>query len=223
MPRCKKKFPRVLYATMSPASSIPIIVIGGGFCVASMALVAVLLYLNRQKGNDAPPVTSKKTEPDTNGNGNNSTRNLLDIGNLPPPSRHDDRCVTFMGSTQDNGKCLALMYNHCIDGFKDQARIPAGIQSAKSSILKQMYDNEKKHFDTPPTEWTTVCVARPDKAGSGSCKHVVPGEFRVWTKARPVPGTGQCEFSTKGIKYIKAHFNPDKKLQNWRTGTVGSG
>ena len=215
------------YAEMNQGSSIGIIVIGGGFCVASMAVVGVLLYLNRKTSPDGslPSSSTKKTEGDTNLD--NSKRNLGNLGTsgdqLPPPSRHDERCVTNMGSTIDSGKCLALMYNHCIDGYKVQSKIPAGIRSAKTSILKQMYDNEKKWFDTVPTEWTTVCVARPDKAGSGPCRDVVPGEFRVWTKGRPVAGVGECDFSSKGIRYIKAHFNSDKKLQNWRTGTVGSG
>ena len=196
-----------------------IILAGAGFCAAAIAVLGVLLYVNRPVGATAvpPPPTGNKDKDSTVDVRNT---NRASDPTLPQPSRHDDRCVTSMGNRDDNGSCMALLYNHCIDGYKDQSRIPVNIRSAKSSLLRQMYDNEKKHFDAVPKEWTTVCVARPDKAGSGSCKGVVPGEVRVWTKGRQDPGTGECQFSSL---YIKAHFNPDMKLQNWRTGTVGNG
>ena len=195
-------------------STTAIILVGAGFCAASIVAVGVLVYVNRPT--DATSTPSTGTKPVAVDSRNIPAAN----GKLPPPSRHDERCVTFMGNRDDNKSCMALMYNHCIDEYKDPSRIPANIRSAKSSLLRQMYDNEKQHFDSVPKEWTTVCVARPDKAGSGSCKGVVPGEVRVWTKGRQEPGTGECQFSSL---YIKAHFNPNMKLQNWRTGTVGNG
>ena len=126
-----------------------------------------------------------------------------------------------MSSENDTGKCFALLYNHCTTGYKDQGAIPADIRAKKSSILSQMYDIQKENFDGMPREWTTVCVARPDKAGKGQCSYVTPGEFRVWAKGRQPAGTPDCV--SGGALYIKAHFNGDGTIQGDHTGKVGHG
>lgn len=141
---------------------------------------------------------------------------------LPPPSPHDARCVTYMSSPQDTGDCFALVYNHCTPGYTNQSGIPPGIRSAKARILKQIRDINSTHFDKgKPDDWTTVCVARPDRQNTAQCKYVTPGEVRVWVKGRQDLGTPECP--TSGSLYIKAHFNTDASIQGDKTGTVGHG
>lgn len=185
-----------------------------GMCCVVAAVAGVVVYVNRESGTntaahltpDAAPVPDTAVKP----------------GVLPAPSRHDDRCVTYMGNSKDNGSCMALVYNHCIPGYTDQSRIPADIRSSKSSMLKAMYGVQRGQYDAVPADWTTVCVARPDKAGKGSCAGVGPGEIRVWTKGRPKAGVPDCDFSQK-VVYVKAHFAADRSIQDTKTGTVGNG
>lgn len=139
---------------------------------------------------------------------------------LPPPSKSDDRCVTNMGNSKDTGECFALVYNHCESAYKDQNRIPSNIRAGKSSIIDQMFAIQKKHFDSRPNDWTTVCVARPDKAGKGRCQPVKADEFRVWVKGKGAI-TDPC--LAGGSLYIKAHFDGKNSIQDRYTGAVGHG
>jgi hypothetical protein len=125
-----------------------------------------------------------------------------------------------MGNSKDSGECFALVYNHCEAKYKDQNRIPANIRAGKTSIVDQVFGVQRKHFDSKPTDWTTVCVARPDKAGKGRCQPVKPDEFRVWVKGRGAI-TDPC--LAGGSLYVKAHFNGNNSIQDRYTGAVGHG
>ena len=148
------------------------------------------------------------------------TTNATATTELPPPSRHDDRCKTDM-IPNDTPECFALVYNHCEKEFKDQNRIPEGIRSSKSKILDRMYVIGKNDFgNDKPKDWTTLCMSRPDKVGKGNCKQIKPGEFRVWAKGRG-PITDPC--LKGGSLYVKAHVNGDNNVQEDKVGGVGHG
>ena len=142
---------------------------------------------------------------------------------LPPPSREDEQCVTSMGNAADSGDCFALMYNHCTPGYMSQSGIPAKLQESKKSIIKQIHKVQERNFDKVPSDWTTFCLARPDKAGKGKCTAVKPGEFRVWVKGRLPEGANADPCAKSGSLFIKAHFNADATIQDRLTGRVGHG
>lgn len=147
---------------------------------------------------------------------------------LPPPSSRDQMCKTWMSDPNDTGACFAMVYNHCVDGWKDQARIPPSIARVKQSALKQIYAIQRncvnkergtKCFDGEPKDWTTVCVARPELAGKGKCKAVAPDEWRVWVAGQDPQRKSECQFPSV---YIKTHFRGDK-AQDQYSGQHGRG
>ncbi len=147
---------------------------------------------------------------------------------LPPPSDLDKAwCKTWMSDPNDTGECFALVYHHCVDGMKDQARIPAAIAKYKDSALKQIYATQKnceesgnKCFpDGPPKDWTSLCVARPELAGKDKCKKVTPDEWRVWVQGADPRRDSECEFPTV---YVKSHFRSGS-IQDQYTGKHGRG
>lgn len=137
-----------------------------------------------------------------------------------------------MSDPEDDGSCFALVYHHCVDGRKDQSRIPQPIRNAKQSALQQIYNVQKncthdsdgkvptyKCFSKPPTEWTSVCVARPELAGKDKCKKVAKDEWRTWVKGEDPMRKEECQFSSL---YIKSHFRKDQ-IQAQYTGKHGRG
>ena len=152
---------------------------------------------------------------------------------VPPPSQEDKNwCKTWMSDSEDDGSCFALMYHHCVDGRKDQNKIPDGIRAVKGSAMQQIYDVQKgcthdnngrvapyKCFSKPPGDWTSVCVARPDLAGKGKCKKVAKDEWRTWVKGEDPERKDECHFSSL---YLKSHFQGGK-IQGQYTGKHGRG
>lgn len=152
---------------------------------------------------------------------------------VPPPAEHDKAwCHTWMSDSNDDGSCFALVHHHCVDGFKDESRIPAAVRAVKDSALKQVYDVQKacthdnnkkvpqyKCFTKPPATWTSVCVARPDLAGKGKCKKVSKDEWRMWVQGEDPERKSDCQFSSL---YIKSHFR-GPKIQGQYTGKHGRG
>lgn len=138
---------------------------------------------------------------------------------LPAPDAAiDRRCVTYMSSDKDSGECLAVVYNACVPGRTSQDAIPASIRSNKASILKQIHGVAAKDIGARPTDWAGVCVARPDKAGKGRCKHVKPGEFRVWVAGK---GTDVSECRPSGSLFVKSHFDGNGTIRGHQVGKVG--
>lgn len=151
-----------------------------------------------------------------------------------PPSDVDKQwCKTWMSDSEDDGSCFALAYHHCVDGYKDQAGIPASVRAAKQGALQQVYDIQKSctHedakrglkkyacLDGPPQDWSSVCVARPDRAGKGKCKKVAPNEWRFWVHAKDPAIKSECEFPSL---YLKSHVIGNK-VQEQYTGKHGRG
>lgn len=192
---------------------LALVVVAGAVCVVALVL------LNAAVGKPSKP--NKPGKPDVTDQPGEAEDIPSGAGDLPGPSSNDRQCVTYMSSSEDTGDCFALAYNHCTSGYKDQGRIPGSIASKKSSILGQVYNAQKSNFDGKPADWTTVCVARPDKAGKGACGYVKPGEFRVWAAGKKKAGADPCAAS--GGLYVKAHFNEDGTIQAEHTGTVGHG
>lgn len=152
---------------------------------------------------------------------------------VPKASENDKNwCHTWMSDPNDDGSCFALMYHHCVDGYKDQGRIPAAVRAVKASAMRQVYDVQKdcthdndgkvpeyKCFSRPPADWTSVCVARPDLAGKGKCKKVTRDEWRMWVKGEDPQRKSECQFSSL---YLKSHFRSGK-IQGQYTGKHGRG
>lgn len=142
-------------------------------------------------------------------------------------------CRTQMTDGEnDDGSCFALVYHHCVDGFKDESQIPDVIRNVKNSALKQLYDMQYKGckrqptgepcFTKVPTTWSHVCVARPDRAGKGKCKIQAPTKdsWRMWVMAEDKYRKSECQ--SDGSVYLKAHLTKDK-INNGKTGQVGHG
>ena len=153
---------------------------------------------------------------------------------MPPPSQNDKNwCKTWMSDDKDDGSCFALMYHHCVDGVKDQSKIPPAIRAVKESALSQIYnvqkncthDNNKKvpkykcFSKGPPKDWTSLCVARPDLAGKGKCSKVTPDEWRTWVQGEDPERKDDCYYSSL---YLKSHFRGAKILAD-KTGKHGRG
>lgn len=153
---------------------------------------------------------------------------------VPPPSQNDKNwCKTWMSDQNDDGSCFALMYHHCVDGVKDQSKIPPAIRAVKESALNQIYgvqkncthDSDKKvpkykcFSKGPPKDWTSLCVARPDLAGKGKCSKVTPDEWRTWVQGEDPNRTSDCFYSSL---YLKSHFRGAKILAD-KTGKHGRG
>jgi hypothetical protein len=152
---------------------------------------------------------------------------------LPPPSQEDKNwCKTWMSDETDTGECFALAYHHCVDGRKDESKIPQSVRGVKDSAMKQVYDVQKtcthdnngkvrpyKCFSKAPSTWTSVCVARPDMAGKGKCKKVSKDEWRMWVKGEDPQRESECQFSSL---YLKSHFRGDK-IQGQYVGKHGRG
>ena len=133
-----------------------------------------------------------------------------------------------MSDSKDDGSCLALVYHHCVDGFKDENQIPDVIRNVKNSALKQLYDTQtkckrkdtgEKCFTKVPSTWAHVCVARPDRAGQGKCKNS-KDEWRMWVMGEDKYRKSECQ--ADGSVYLKAHFTKEK-IQGQHTGQVGHG
>jgi hypothetical protein len=184
-----------------------VLVVLGALAAASVACALVALALSRA----APPIRPAARPP---------AAGAVAQSRLPAPARNDAQCVTYMGNDKDTGDCHALVYNHCTAGYKDQGAIPAAVAALKGTALAQLYDAEKAHFASKPSDWTTVCVARPDKAGTGACAGIKPGEFRVWAAGKQ-SGGDPAPCVSGGALYLKSHFSADGKLLV--SGTVGHG
>lgn len=169
----------------------------------------------------------KKAEGSTNAEGW-----AWSSADLPPPSDADTWCKTWMSDENDTGECFALAYHHCVDGRKDESKIPDAIKNAKKSAMGQIYDVQKtcthdnngavdkyKCFETPPKTWTSVCAARPELAGKGKCKKVSKNEWRTWVKGDDPQRKSECQFSSL---YLKSHFIGDT-IQGQFTGKHGRG
>lgn len=161
--------------------------------------------------------------------------------NLPPPNPADAQtCYTWMSSKggEDPGECLALVYHHCVDGYKDESRVPPELMRNKTNLIRQLYEvqkgckgyrDEKNKTGAypcfpkgPPVTWSHVCVARPDMAGKGKCKHVKKDEFRVWIPADDPTRTSECQAAPS--VYVKGHFSgKTMKVQGEYTGRHGHG
>lgn len=154
--------------------------------------------------------------------------------NVPPPSQNDKNwCKTWMSDPNDDGSCFALMYHHCVDGVKDQSKIPPAIRAVKESALNQIYGVQKncthsadktspkyKCFSKgPPKDWTSLCVARPDMAGKGKCSKVTQDEWRTWVQGEDPNRKDDCFYSSL---YLKSHFRGAKILAD-KTGKHGRG
>ena len=135
-----------------------------------------------------------------------------------------------MSDSKDDGTCFALMYHHCHDGYKDQGKIPSVLRNAKESVLKQSYGLGKgkftkkgktwEKFPKPPTEWSSVCVARQDLAGKGKCTAVTKDEWRYWIMADDPFRTSECQEDSS--MYVKSHVR-GTKVQTSKVGNVGHG
>jgi hypothetical protein len=133
-----------------------------------------------------------------------------------------------MTDSKDDGSCFALMYHHCYDGYKDQTKIPAAVRGVKDKVLKQTYQIGKgkftkngktwEKFPTPPTDWSSVCVARQDMAGQGKCQKVTKDEWRYWVMAADPFRTSECQ--SGGSMYVKSHVRGSKVSP---VGNVGHG
>ena len=152
---------------------------------------------------------------------------------LPPPSQNDKNwCHTWMSDSNDDGSCFALMYHHCLDGYKDESKIPPAVRNAKSSVMKQTYalgggtytDKKSKKtwtkFPTPPSQWSSVCVARQDLAGKGKCSKVTKDEWRYWIMANDPNRTSECQ--KESSLYVKSHVR-SAKVQDCCVGNHGHG
>lgn len=151
-------------------------------------------------------------------------------GGLPAPSAVDARCRTYMGDSEDDGTCLALVYHHCPEnGRTDESAIPSWIRDAKSGAMQQIYDinrdctavdTGRRCFSRPPATWSSVCVARPETAGRGKCRKVRADEWRVFVQGEDPSRTSDC--MRESSLYIKTHFNGTRADAS-KTGRVGHG
>ncbi len=79
-------------------------------------------------------------------------------------------------------------------------------------------------FGEPPSlmraEYSRVCIAKPELAGSGECRHVEVGDYRIHTAGfANHPGTTRCDNFPGETNFVKAHVNERHEFSVW--GNVG--
>ncbi len=128
---------------------------------------------------------------------------------LPQPSANDKGQCSING----DGTCFALVQHTCINGMKDDSKVPAMIKGFKQGAFNQLFNAYKGRtwkdaagtrnatkpvFNNAPQKWMSVCAARPKIAGKGQCAHVKPYEWRMWvTQHNDVRRSSECARATQ--------------------------
>ena len=115
-------------------------------------------------------------------------------------------------------KCYDLVYDHCIAGYQDPKKIPANILAAMPSVLAETWavtgKNQQSDFHgEKPTQYTRVCVAKPNVAG---CTNPKAGAYRVHMKGYRSPGYTECDKKPNdkliGTSYVKIHVDSSNRV-----------
>jgi len=137
-------------------------------------------------------------------------------------------CRTYMADSNDDGSCFKLVYDHCIPGKNDPAKIPSYIRKQEQGVLAQAFaeGGASSFHGGKPTKFTRVCVADPAKAGKASCLQTKGGrmkakDYRVHMRGFRPSNFGACEHKAKVVSYVKAHVSPDGKIYDGMLGNVG--
>lgn len=111
-------------------------------------------------------------------------------GTWTPTSQYEDAACSITGN---DGACFEMAYHHCMPGARaNENRVPDQIIGYRAGAMQQIFNatrtkctlaDGKPCFNHAPKNWTSVCVARPDKWGKGACKHVTPFAWRAWVPA----------------------------------------
>lgn len=93
-----------------------------------------------------------------------------------------------------------------------------------SQVLASLFNTAAKDgsFGKPPTlpaQYSRLCVANPELAGTGACSKVKPGDFRIHTLGFRPSGWARCDHISGQISFVKAHVDGQFSVGVW--GRVG--
>ncbi|KAL4425512.1 hypothetical protein ABPG75_009528 [Micractinium tetrahymenae] len=134
-------------------------------------------------------------------------------------------CRTFIRNSEDPVSCWVLLYDHCIPGYTNRNAIPRPVLDHEHQVIADLFQiaTPSGSFGEPPhlmrDEYSRVCIANASLAGSGECKHVQAGSYRVHVPGFALPGAGKCDNTPYHTNFVKARVDAEHHFSVW--GNVG--
>ncbi|KAL4458163.1 hypothetical protein ABPG75_013028 [Micractinium tetrahymenae] len=156
----------------------------------------------------------------------------FDRGDLPPipagahrpvAEAATEACRTWMDGPEDPLECWDLAYDHCIPGYTSRNWVPKAVVYNEQRVLAELFKQTASEGDfgqppVPPSQYSRICVASA-RAGTGACRKVKPGSYRIHVLGFRPPGLARCDHVTGKTSFVKAHLTPQHQVYVY--GRVG--